>query len=358
MKKIISLITALFLLFTIIACRTEKITDLTHDQDVTSITVPSENSTTMNSERFSVTCNTVYDKFQVIPGNRISGNAECEIRTPWFSYGIDLSKTVYMARISSRNSSDNDDVSIKTITVCAHIDSIASFSWERIEEIEYSDGSLKRNPVRIGYVFALMTISRIIELNYETDNRKFDARGLVGEKVGVVFSPFPFWYYDDSGNKIKVCGYRYGNNISDYGYVPKQGIDVILSLTCTGNDNKIGFDNVTASEILERNKASVDLYSSIMSSNETASVESAMRLYDSDSKIFLANLFGGVLSPCVDLNGNEICNREQLDDFFFSLDEYFRCKEGVEELWCNGYYGSIMPPEINDVLRNISIGFE
>ncbi len=357
MKRIVALFIFLSVLLGIVSCKTISGFDSVVTSDIShTLTSYSDSADSgLETEKRITNFYSADEKLQVVPYDQISSNAKREFQNTTLDFVVALG-TTYELRIKDRVNTEKDGANIKTIAMAVHVEELTSFSWTHRIHDDYSDGSTKDYLSREGFTFFIATVSKIIEINYETEYRRFDGDGLVGKRLGIVCGQFPFWYYDDDGNQVKVCGYKIGRDSYDQGYAPKPGKDIIINVSYVGDSSgHIGFDNHTSNDVLMSNKSTLEYYDSLKSSADNLSVDSVKRLYDRDSRDYIADLYGCVFCPSIDLNGNEICDREQLDNYLYSLDEYFRGKGGLEEPWCKGYYGTLMPPEINDILSDICI---
>jgi hypothetical protein len=247
---------------------------------------------------------------------------------------------------------------------------LASISAIHSHRETFEDGSAEVYFGRSGFTMARVTVTGFIDAPGYDSDMPFDANELVGKELAVNFgSP---WYYDESGKQIRYFGVRYpgtrgqySEDATEHSYVPKVGEEIIICLSRTAARKDSQFHKIPASKVLAESNEAIKNYELIMSNKVIPGNDVLFALVnyptyyrtnpDQYETYGSLTLWCSTFYPAVDLDGNKIDSQENFERYLYSLDEYFQSKEGLEEPWCNGYYGTLMPPEINDILRDICI---
>ncbi len=247
------------------------------------------------------------------------------------------------------------------ISLKVRVDELTSFACQTCRQFHFSDGSIVENRYMSGFTWLTVTVTGVTDVANPGGEGFFDAEKLVGQQLGVRKNR-QFWYENENGQQIKMAGYKVDESLipASYGYLPRPGEEIILTIVAI--NQRDGFSSINADTVLEKNQKFRQRYCELMDSVDSLTADDIVGLCESEDRDFLLDFYSFI--PSVDLNGNEINNTEQMEAYLLSLDHYFEEKAGDEpkepwkDPWGLGYFGDIMPPEINDVLRNISIGFE
>ena len=311
-----------------------------------------------------------YKDVQIIGYDEISPNAEklISVRSKngcYFTLGSYA--TDYNCYLSSREFGEVSK-EIDSIYMKVKVTDLASISAIHSHRETFEDGSTEVYSGRSGFTMARVTVTGFIDAPGYDIEAPFDA--LVGKELAVNFgSP---WYYDESGKQIRYFGERYpgtrgkySEDATEYSYVPKVGEEIIICLSRTAARKDSQFHKIPASKVLAESNEAIKNYELITTNKVIPGDDVLFALVNYPTYYrtspYQYETYGSLtlccstFYPAVDLDGNEIYSQEKFERYLYSLDEYFRKKEGLEEPWCNGYYGTLMPPEINDILRDICI---
>ncbi|MBO4413990.1 MAG: hypothetical protein J5830_04720 [Clostridia bacterium] len=245
---------------------------------------------------------------------------------------------------------------LETILLKVRVEEVASFSVNEFSRYYYSDGSEKAVSNRLGFTAVSTLVTGVIDVLGYDETGKFNPEDLIGKEIIIRFSPY--WYIDNSGSLVKYNGHANADGRRRvYGYVPAERNEIIVQVSRNTRD---GFRGVAAETIIEENKAALTKYRNLLKSNEAILEDDIFELQslgtgESPGLINLVSVSN--YYPAISIAGDEINNWSDFGDYLQSLNVYFQEKKELPAPWCYGYQGLSMPPEINDILKQISIGF-
>ncbi len=226
------------------------------------------------------------------------------------------------------------------------VEDVISFSYDINQTAVYSDGTSETRSEQSGKTWIMATVTGVID-NFG-ENYYLNTSDLIGETI-VFCDTTTFWNYQE-GRQVKNC---IKGLYEDYGYIPKPGETVIVQVARRWRDTAEG--TIDSTEVIGEWKEWLDAVTACANAGDTLTAEMIVNLNEVNKAPYYDIR---TFYPSINVEGKEINTQMEFEESLLMLDEYFQEKEVLDQRWRRGYYGDIMSPEINDVLRNISIGFE
>ncbi len=322
--------------------------DSSSDHSETTATAVNTTTDFYDSDKTLVRSEISYNNPCIIDSGIINKDAEYIFQKLYGDFAFYLGGTTeYKGYVNIKS---NPESTSHYIYLKVAVENVVSFSY-RINQTDYiSDGSIEEYEKYSGITWIFATVTGIVDNMGE--KYFLNTSDLIGEKI-VFCNMMTFWYNLD-GQQYKHCKMGAHKN---YGYVPEPGKEVIVQFNRQGVNNSTPVDTIM---IIDECKKWADRVEECIESGDLLTAEMISSIDANNSRDFCVEPFYGMISvfPSVDVNGSAINSQQDFQQSLLLLDEYFQEKEDLDFPWNRGYFGDLTPPEINDVLRNISIGFE